>query len=186
MTMRFPMAAVSLLLVAPLFPGSGAASAQTTMSIGASGANARAAGEAIRIVAFENEVIAPRDAASGLPTGKRQHKPLTVTKPIDKASPMLYNALLTGETIPSIELAAGNPAARSGGYLKIRLENVKVAGITARSGGAGASDDRLPMEEIALSYGKITWTWADGTEYTDNREAARSGQAAPVGGAVRR
>lgn len=27
------------------------------------------------------------DAASGLPTGKRQHKPVSVTKPIDKASP---------------------------------------------------------------------------------------------------
>jgi hypothetical protein len=28
------------------------------------------------------------DAASGLPTGKRQHKPLQVTKPVDKASPL--------------------------------------------------------------------------------------------------
>jgi hypothetical protein len=27
-----------------------------------------------------------RDAASGLPTGKRQHKPVMVTKPIDQAS----------------------------------------------------------------------------------------------------
>ncbi|MCB2047736.1 MAG: type VI secretion system tube protein Hcp [Novosphingobium sp.] len=32
---------------------------------------------------------APRDAASGLPTGKRQHKPMTVTKEVDKSSPML-------------------------------------------------------------------------------------------------
>jgi len=30
-----------------------------------------------------------RDAASGLPTGKRQHKPVTITKPIDKSSPLL-------------------------------------------------------------------------------------------------
>ncbi|MBT8431610.1 MAG: type VI secretion system tube protein Hcp [Altererythrobacter sp.] len=29
-----------------------------------------------------------RDAASGRATGKRQHKPVTVTKPIDKASPL--------------------------------------------------------------------------------------------------
>lgn len=33
----------------------------------------------------------PRDAASGLPTGKRQHKPVTVTKPLDKASPMMLD-----------------------------------------------------------------------------------------------
>ena len=29
------------------------------------------------------------DSASGLPTGKRQHKPITVTKPVDKATPIL-------------------------------------------------------------------------------------------------
>jgi hypothetical protein len=31
----------------------------------------------------------PRDAASGLPTGKREHKPVNITKPMDKASPLL-------------------------------------------------------------------------------------------------
>ncbi len=29
------------------------------------------------------------DAASGMATGKRQHKPLTITKELDKASPLL-------------------------------------------------------------------------------------------------
>lgn len=32
-------------------------------------------------------IISPRDAASGLPTGKRQHKPLTITKELDNMSP---------------------------------------------------------------------------------------------------
>jgi len=36
------------------------------------------------------------DAASGLPTGKRQHKPVAITKPIDKATPMLAGAASTG------------------------------------------------------------------------------------------
>lgn len=30
-----------------------------------------------------------RDAASGLPTGKRMHKPINTTKPVDKSSPLL-------------------------------------------------------------------------------------------------
>jgi hypothetical protein len=29
-------------------------------------------------------IVSPRDAASGLPTGKRQHKPFTITMPVDK------------------------------------------------------------------------------------------------------
>jgi type VI secretion system secreted protein Hcp len=34
----------------------------------------------IMVIGYNHEVVSPRDAASGLPTGKRQHKPLTVTK----------------------------------------------------------------------------------------------------------
>ena len=34
-------------------------------------------------------VVSPRDAASGLPTGKRQHKPVTITKPVEASTPLL-------------------------------------------------------------------------------------------------
>ncbi len=38
---------------------------------------------------FEQEIVSPRDASSGLPTGKRMHKPFTITKELDKSSPEL-------------------------------------------------------------------------------------------------
>jgi hypothetical protein len=39
-------------------------------------------------VAFGMEtIVSPRDAASGLPTGKRQHRPFTIVTTIDKATP---------------------------------------------------------------------------------------------------
>ena len=34
-------------------------------------------------------IVSPRDPASGLPTGKRNLHDITITKPIDKASPQL-------------------------------------------------------------------------------------------------
>jgi len=34
-------------------------------------------------------IVSPRDPASGLPTGKRSHNDITITKPVDKASPQL-------------------------------------------------------------------------------------------------
>ncbi len=37
----------------------------------------------------KKSVVSPRDAASGMPTGKRQHKPFSITKPVDKSSPLL-------------------------------------------------------------------------------------------------
>ena len=51
-------------------------------------------------------VVSPRDAASGLPSGKRQHKPISVTKPIDKSSPMLARCLASGTTIKNVKIKA--------------------------------------------------------------------------------
>ncbi|MGB5485766.1 MAG: type VI secretion system tube protein TssD, partial [Lysobacterales bacterium] len=46
--------------------------------------------DSIKVIAVNHEVASPRDAASGLPTGKRQHKPFTITKEVDESSPLLY------------------------------------------------------------------------------------------------
>lgn len=39
-----------------------------------------------------NTVTVARDAASGLPTGKRMHKPFVITKEYDRATPILFSA----------------------------------------------------------------------------------------------
>lgn len=52
--------------------------------------NAKNSGHATEqnaIVTSESNVKSPRDIATGQASGKRQHKPLTVTKEVDKASP---------------------------------------------------------------------------------------------------
>jgi hypothetical protein len=35
-------------------------------------------------------IVSPRDAASGLPSGKRQHEPITILKPVDKSTPLIF------------------------------------------------------------------------------------------------
>ncbi|MCV5665413.1 type VI secretion system tube protein Hcp, partial [Escherichia coli] len=42
----------------------------------------------------------PRDPQSGQPTGQRVHRPLVVTKVQDRSSPLLFNALVSGEKLP--------------------------------------------------------------------------------------
>ena len=64
----------------------------------------------IEIFGWSHEVVSPRDAASGLPTGKRQHKPLTVTKAIDKSTPLLMNVLTNNENITSWALTCYRPS----------------------------------------------------------------------------
>ena len=43
-----------------------------------------------------SEIKSPRDAASGLPTGKRMHKPSLITKELDKSSPKLAEKVSNG------------------------------------------------------------------------------------------
>jgi len=47
-------------------------------------------------ISFEQEIVSPRDAASGLPTGKRQHKPFVITSELDKSSPVLAKSTSGG------------------------------------------------------------------------------------------
>jgi len=43
----------------------------------------------LRSASFQREVVSPRDAASGLPTGKRQHGSITIVKEWGAATPEL-------------------------------------------------------------------------------------------------
>lgn len=63
-------------------------------------------------------VLTPRDAASGLPTGKRQHSPMTIVKEWGAASPELR------ELKPSYDVKAIKSArAAADGWTQIALAN---------------------------------------------------------------
>lgn len=47
-------------------------------------------------IVFNQAIVSPRDAASGLPTGKRQHKPFVFVKEYDKSSPVLAKSTSSG------------------------------------------------------------------------------------------
>src|SRR5688572_19203143 len=85
----------------------------------------------IMVIAVSHEVISPRDAASGLPTGKRQHKPFVITKELDKATPLLYNLLTNNENIPEWELQFFQPSATGAEkqHYTVKLTNANIASI---------------------------------------------------------
>jgi type VI secretion system secreted protein Hcp len=58
----------------------------------------------IEAIKFSYEVVSPRDAATGQPTGKRQHKPIILVKPSGAASPQLFNALVNNEMLPKVQI----------------------------------------------------------------------------------
>lgn len=51
-----------------------------------------------------SDIAAPRDAQSGMASGKRMHKPFTITKEVDSASPLLMKAVASGQHFATIEV----------------------------------------------------------------------------------
>jgi type VI secretion system secreted protein Hcp len=127
--------------------------------------------DSIMVIAVSHSIISPRDPASGLPTGKRMHKPIVITKELDKATPLLYNALCNNENISSWKLQFWTPqikAATGVGnevqHFTIELLNANIASIDFRMANNKHPDlmKFAEYEEIAFTYQKITWTWQDG------------------------
>jgi type VI secretion system secreted protein Hcp len=122
----------------------------------------------IPVHSFSQEVISPRDSASGMPTGKRVHKPITILKEIDKTSPRLWTLLVDNETISTWELQIWETGPGATGEEKeiysIRLTDASIASMReSMPDNEDPSNAKLPLrEEIAFTYQKIQWTWIDG------------------------
>ncbi|MHB1024438.1 MAG: type VI secretion system tube protein TssD [Desulfobacteria bacterium] len=135
----------------------------------------------IMVHAYTHEIVTPRDAASGLPTGKRQHKPLTITKEIDKATPLLYNIMVTNENISEFELLFWKPQlkAATGVGSEVQFFTIKLINANIAQMQEYILDNKIPsnmpippMETVSFTYQKIIWTWVDGgIEAVDDWEA---------------
>ncbi len=122
--------------------------------------------DTIMVIGYNHEVVSPRDAASGLPTGKRQHKPLTITKEIDKSTPLLMNVLVNNENISQFRLDFWRPSStgQEQQHYTIELLNASVAGIRSEMLNNKYTENmqHSEREHISFTYQKVTWTWQDG------------------------
>lgn len=94
----------------------------------------------------------PRDAASGTPTGKRQHKPFTITRAIDEASPILWQAVVDGTPLGDIEVWQDENGMRSHAFT---LQNVMISSYSVSRGGGGGGGSAQEWEQVTFVYGKI-------------------------------
>lgn len=121
-----------------------------------------------RIIVIEcsHEVTSVRDPASGLPTGKRQHFPVVITKELDRSSVPLRQALVTNELLTEWELQFWRSLSRGTEkqHFTIRLVGATVASIDfIMPNTRDSATSKIPeVEEIAFSYQKIEWIWTDG------------------------
>src|SRR5271170_8515231 len=85
----------------------------------------------ILVHSFSHEIISPRDPASGLPTGKREHHPVHILKEIDQSSPPLWTALVNNENLVTWQLKFWAPSATGveTQIYTITLTNASIASI---------------------------------------------------------
>jgi type VI secretion system secreted protein Hcp len=65
----------------------------------------------IEVSSFSMGVQSPLDAGTGQATGRRQHNPVIIVRETDSASPLLYQALVSNETLKSVSLSFARPSA---------------------------------------------------------------------------
>ena len=123
-----------------------------------------------------HEIVSPRDAASGLPTGKRQHKPFVVVGEMGKHSPLLLLALTNNEVLTNVKVDFWRPhsSGKEVMYYTVELTNASVAWI--RNYMQNVRDPRyrqfLHYEEIGFAYQKIVWnSLTGGTTAEDDWES---------------
>ena len=113
----------------------------------------------IPLISVTYGVERPRDPASGLPTGKRVHMPITVVKLIDQATPGLLQALVSNEVLTSVRIEFWRPAPEAvAPYFIIMLIDAALVGIALEPSSADRSHE---YEQVQFTYQKITWTYPE-------------------------
>ncbi|WP_175650847.1 Hcp family type VI secretion system effector [Pseudomonas sp. Marseille-P9899] len=92
-------------------------------------------------------------------TAHATHNPLIITKPIDKASPLLAEALTTREVLTCVLfLYRTSPTGGVEKYYSIRIDGARIVALTVDVPHAVLLNDVSATEQIALRYDSINWT----------------------------
>jgi type VI secretion system secreted protein Hcp len=120
----------------------------------------------ILVIAVQHEIVCPRDPQSGIPTGKRMHKPLHVWKELDRSSPLLQAVLCTNENLVDVRLDfwTATPTGQEKQHYTVRLTNANICSIVFKQPNIRSPKLQrfTEYEEVSFTYQKIEWTWNEG------------------------
>lgn len=127
----------------------------------------------ILVQAFNHEVHIPVDIQTGQSAGKRIHGAFRIIKEFDKASPMILQALCTGEHLKEVKLKfyRVSPKGTEEQYYTITLEDA--VAVSVKPSMPNCLDKSMSsfghMEEVAFTYRKASWRHEiDKTESQDD------------------
>jgi type VI secretion system secreted protein Hcp len=112
----------------------------------------------MQCTSFQSEILVPRDAVTGQAAARRQIEPIKCIKRLDRATPLLLNALVNNEVLTNVTFRftqANNVGVETVVYT-VALTNASVAGVRQ------FLDAGLAQEELTLSYQQATVTFEQG------------------------
>jgi len=123
----------------------------------------------IALLTVEHGIVSPRDAATGMARGKRQHQPISFTKEADGTSPLFAQFIGTNEMLKTVDFfffGQESPSPLSAGreallyrisLKKAFVSRLELVGLTDE---AAKDANRFPLtERISLVYDQIRWEW---------------------------
>ena len=125
---------------------------------------------------FSYAVVSPRDAASGLPTGKRQHNPIKFTKLINNVSPLLFQAIVHNENLNSVVIQFLGTDRSVGTTITLTNANISRFAPYSQSiiAGKPLADGVAPwfneLEDIEMTFQKIEISSPNGATAQDDWE----------------
>jgi type VI protein secretion system component Hcp len=99
----------------------------------------------------QSVAVPPGTTSGGSGAGRPIFSPVVISRDQDSHSPPLRHAAASGQHFESADLVL------DGGKLTIELEQVLVT-----SDGTDTIQNGVLLDELALTFGAITWTWDDG------------------------
>lgn len=113
------------------------------------------------IQAVDHQVFVPTDPQNGQPSGQRQHKPLILTVALNKAVPLLYNALASGESLSDVTLKWYRTSAqgKQEHFFTTTLEDATIVNmnLVMPNSQDPSQEHFTQLLEVHFAYRKIDW-----------------------------
>jgi len=115
----------------------------------------------ILVQKIEHQISVPTDPQSGQPSGQRVHKPFKFTSALNKATPLMYQALASGEKLESVIVRwyRTSTEGKQEHFFSTQLEDATIVEINTVLPHAQdkLNENYTQSIEVAMAYRKIKW-----------------------------
>ena len=120
----------------------------------------------IKVIAYSHIISSQRDPNSCQPSDRLNHLPLSITKDVDKSTPLLLKAFAEHERMTQfrLEFFKISPAGAEQHHYTVELEGAYIAGIHQEmlNNTYIETRDHAEREHISFTYSWVTRKWVDG------------------------